>query len=247
MGTIHHGDCFEVMPTIPEGSIDLVLCDLPYGSTANPWDVVLPFDRLWSAYLRVAKPSAAFVLFGTGLFTARLALSNERMYKHEIIWHKSKSGSGFTAKFRPVAKHENIIVFGRGRVTYNPQMLPGKPYARDDRGHKTNNMQYGLRGKVRRNDGTRHPGSVQFVQQKWRRQDQQHPTQKPPELMEWLIRSYSNPGDVVLDNAMGCGSTCVAAINCGREYVGIEKDETYFRAARANVDAATRAIIAPGV
>jgi DNA modification methylase len=171
---VYLGDCLEIMKNIPDKSVDLIICDLPFGSTVNQWDVIIPFDLLWNQYKRIMKNDTAILLFGTGLFTHKLALSNEKMYKYDIIWHKSKSGSSFTAKYRPVAKHENILVFGKGKTKYNPQMLPGEPYKRKWTEHKKNNMKYGFNGVVHDNDGTRHPSTVQFFQQKWRRQDQLH-------------------------------------------------------------------------
>jgi site-specific DNA-methyltransferase (adenine-specific) len=225
---VYLGDCLEIMKDIPDKSVDLIICDLPFGSTANQWDVIIPFDLLWNQYKRIMKNDTAILLFGTGLFTHKLALSNEKMYKYDIIWHKSKSGSSFTAKYRPVAKHENILVFGKGKTKYNPQMLPGEPYKRKWTEHKKNNMKYGFNGVVHDNDGTRHPSTVQFFQQKWRRQDQLHPCQKPVELLEWLIKSYSNEGDTVLDNCSGSGTMAIAAINTKRNWILIEKDKEYY-------------------
>ena len=225
---VYLGDCLEIMKDIPDKSVDLIVCDLPFGSTANQWDVIIPFDLLWNQYKRIMKNDTAILLFGTGLFTHKLALSNEKMYKYDIIWHKSKSGSSFTAKYRPVAKHENILVFGKGKTKYNPQMLPGEPYKRKWTEHKKNNMKYGFNGVVHDNDGTRHPSTVQFFQQKWRRQDQLHPCQKPIELLEWLIKSYSNEGDTILDNCSGSGTMAIAAINTNRNWILIEKDKEYY-------------------
>ena len=224
---VYNGDCLEIMKNIPDKSIDLIVCDLPFGSTANNWDIIIPFEPLWEQYKRIMKKETPIILFGTGLFAYKLALSNEKMFKYEIIWHKSKSGSAFTAKYRPVAKHENILVFGKGKIKYNPQLIEGEPYKRKWTEHKLNNMKYGFKGVEHDNKGTRHPGSVQFFQQKWRRQDQVHPTQKPVELLEWIIKSYSNEGDIVLDNAAGSGTTGVACINTNRNYILIEKEQKY--------------------
>lgn len=225
---VYLGDCLEVMKNIPDKSIDLIVSDPPFGSTANHWDDIIPFNKMWEQYKRIMKDDTPIILFGTGLFAYKLALSNEKMFKYEIIWHKSKSGSAFTAKYRPIAKHENILVFGKGKIKYNPQLIEGEPYKRKWTEHKVNNMKYGFKGVEHNNDGTRHPGSVQFFQQKWRRQDQIHPTQKPVELLEWIIKSYSNEGDIILDNTAGSGTTGLACINTNRNYILIEKEKKYF-------------------
>lgn len=234
------GDCLEKMKDIPDKSIDMVLCDLPYGTTKCHWDSILQFDSLWEQYNRICKMNAPIVLFGTQPFTTTLIASNIGMFKHEIIWHKSKSGSAFTAKFRPVCKHENIIVFGNGKITYNPQTIEGEPYYRkrkQNTGNKPNNHLLGVTSDSEtKNTGFRYPSTVQFFQQKWRRQDQIHPTQKPVELLEWLIKSYSNENDIVLDNTMGSGSTGVACINTKRNFIGIEKDDKYFEIAKKRIE-----------
>lgn len=229
---IHFGDCLEIMNDIQDKSIDFICCDLPYGSTKNHWDIIIPFDELWEQYKRIIKDDGAIALFGTGLFAYKLALSNEKMYKYEIIWHKSKSGSSFTAKYRPIQKHENILIFGKGKVVYNPQLEEGKPYYRKrkaNNGDKPNNHKLGVTSESETiNDGFRYPSTIQFFQQKWRRQDQLHSTQKPIELIEWLIKSYSNEGDIILDNTAGSSTTAIAAINTNRNWIMIEKDKNYY-------------------
>ena len=226
------GDCIEKMKAIPDKSIDFICCDLPYGTTKNNWDIVIPFDELWEQYNRIIKDDGGIALFASGLFTSKLALSNEKMFKHEIIWHKSKSGSSFTAKYRPVQKHENILIFGKGKIVYNPQLEKGEPYYRKrkaNKGNKPNNHKLGVTSESETNNtGFRYPSTVQFFQQKWRRQDQLHPTQKPIKLIEWLIKSYSNEESTVLDNTMGSCSTGVACIRNNRNFIGIEKDKKYF-------------------
>lgn len=233
-----HGDCLVEMKNIPDKSIDMILCDLPYGSTANKWDVIIPFDKLWEYYERIIKPKGNIVLFGNGLFAYKLALSNEKLYRYDLIWEKSKCGSPLTAKYMPLKKHEHILIFGKSASMYNPQMTEGKPYKRKFTPNKTNNMQYGIKGVSTDNKGTRHPISVLKFAQKWRRQDQVHPTQKPVELLEWLIKSYSNEGDTILDNTMGSGSTMVACVNTNRKGIGIELDEKYFEIAKNRVEKA---------
>lgn len=234
---LFQGDCMEIMRAIPDGTVDMVMCDLPYGTTACKWDSILPFEPLWAEYRRVCKPAAAIVLTASQPFTSALLMSNPKMFKHEWIWHKSKSGSAFTARFRPLARHENVLVFSSGSPCYNPQMREGTPYSRTRRPGAKNNHKLGL-GKavnVTINTGLRYPESVIFVQQKWRRQDQVHPTQKPVPLMEYLIRTYTNEGDTVLDNTMGSGTTGVACANTGRAFVGIERDPAYFKSASERI------------
>lgn len=233
-----NGDCLIEMKNIPDKSIDMILCDLPYGSTANKWDVIIPFDKLWKEYERIIKPKGNIILFGTGLFAFKLALSNEKLYRYEIVWKKSKCGSPLTAKYMPLKKHELILVFGESASKYNPQMTEGTPYKRKYTPNKTNNMEFGIKGVQTDNKGTRHPITVLDFPQKWRRQDQVHPTQKPVELLEWLIRSYSDEGDTVLDNCMGSGSTMIACVNTKRKGIGIEMDEKYFEIAKNRVEKA---------
>lgn len=229
---IRNGDCIELMKSIQDKSIDFICCDLPYGSTKNHWDIIIPFEDIWIQYKRIIKDDGAIALFGTGLFAYKLALSNEKMYKYEIIWSKSKCGSSFTAKYRPLQKHENILIFGKGRIVYNPQLEEGEPYYRkrkSNNGDKPNNHKLGVTSESETtNDGFRYPSTVQFFQQKWRRQDQLHSTQKPVELIEWLIYSYSNEGDTVLDNTFGSCSCGIACVNTSRNFIGIEKDIKYF-------------------
>ncbi len=226
------GDTIEQMRLIPNKSIDFICCDLPYGSTKNYWDIIIPFEQLWLEYTRIIKSNGAIALFGTGLFAHKLALSNEKMYKYDIVWHKSKSGSSFTAKYRPIQKHENILIFGKGKVIYNPQLEKGEPYYRKrkaNKGDKPNNHNLGVVSVSETvNDGFRYPSTVQYFQQKWRRQDQLHSTQKPVELIEWLIKSYSNEKDIVLDNTFGSGTCAIACINTNRNFIGIEKDKKHF-------------------
>lgn len=230
-----HGDCIQEMQKIPDKSIDLILCDLPYGTTSCKWDVIIPFDKLWEQYERIIKPKGNIILFGTGLFAYKLALSNEKLFRYELIWKKSKCGSPLTAKYMPMKRHENILVFGKSASVYYPQMEKGKPYKRAYTTNKKNNMEYGIKGASADNKGTRYPISILDFAQQWRRQDQVHPTQKPVELFEYLIKTYSNEGDTILDNCMGSGSTMVACVNTNRKGIGIELNEDYFKIAQNRV------------
>ena len=235
--TLHHGDCLDLMRTIPDRSVDLVLCDLPYGTTKCKWDAIIPFEPLWAEYKRITKKDAAVVLTACQPFTSALVMSNLPWFKYELIWQKSKSGSAFTAQYRPLAKHENVLVFGRGRTKYNPQMRQGEPYQRVRKPGAKNNHNLGL-GKsesVSINTGERYPDSVMPFRQQWRRQDQVHPTQKPVSLMEYLILTYSDEGDTVLDNCMGSGPVGVACINTGRQFIGMEKEIDFFEIARSRI------------
>jgi len=165
------GDCLELMNNIPDKSVDMVLCDLPYGTTKCKWDVIIPFKNLWENYNRIIKPNGNIILFGTGLFAFKLAISNEKLYRYDIIWKKSKCGSPLTAKYMPLKKHELILVFGNSAAKYNPQMTEGAPYKRKWTPNKINNMKYGIDGVTTDNKGTRHPTTILDFPQKWRRQD----------------------------------------------------------------------------
>ena len=234
------GDCLQVMQEIPDNSIDCIICDLPYGTTACNWDIVIPFDELWQAYNRIVKKDSAIILFGTEPFSSMLRLSNLKHYKYDLIWRKSKSGSAFTAKYRPINKHEIISVFSKtgGKTQYYPQYVEGTPYKRvlhrnaDKNEHK---LGFSQTDAVFESDGKRYPDTILDFPQKWRRQDQVHPTQKPVELLEWLINSYTQEGNLVLDNCMGSGTTGVACKHLNRRFIGIEKEPKYFDIAEERI------------
>jgi len=234
------GDCIEQMHTINEGSIDMVLTDPPYGTTACKWDSIIPLKPMWEQLKRVIKPNGAIVMTASQPFTTTLIASNMKMFKYEWIWEKSKSGSAFTAKYRPVNKHENILVFGKGKINYYPQKVKGEPYSRKHNVSEcdVNNHGIGFNKTIvhTENNGFRYPITVQRFQQKWRRQDQIHPTQKPVALMEYLIKTYTNEGETVLDFTMGSGTTGVACRNLKRNFIGIELDNNYFSIARERIE-----------
>lgn len=223
------GDCLELMKNIPDQSVDLVLCDLPYGTTQNKWDSVIPFEPLWSEYRRLCR--GAIVLTAQSPFDKVLGASNLEMLRYEWIWRK-EAGTGFlNAKKAPLKDHENVLVFYDKPPTYNPQMRSGfKPY-KCTKGGETSN--YNASGIVTtESDGTRYPVTVlEFSRDK----NKLHPTQKPVALMEYLIRTYTNEGDVVMDNCMGSGTTGVACMNTGRRFIGIEHDPDYFRIAQDRI------------
>jgi DNA modification methylase len=226
---LHHGDCLEIMRTLPSGSVDLVLVDLPYGVTQQKWDAVIPFAPLWEQYLRITKDNAAFVFTASQPFTSALVMSMPKLFKYDWVWKKPKGTGHLNAKKQPMRDKEDILVFAKGKPVYNPQMVKGEPYKA--RGGKRNDDTYGDYTSVRNdNEGLRYP--KQIIEFAIVERDKLHPSQKPLELMQYLVRTYSNPGDVVLDNTMGSGSTGAACIREGRDFIGIEMDEGYFEVAK---------------
>lgn len=222
-GTFWLGDCFEVMAQAPDASVDLILCDLPYGTTQNKWDSVLDLERLWAEYWRIAKSNAAVVLTAQPPFDKLLGASQIAALKYEWIWEKAKATGHLNAKKQPMKAHENILVFYKQQCIYNPQMVQGEEYKPGGGASKKDN--YGDFEAVRENDGKlRYPRSVQFFKHETK---PIHPTQKPVELFEYLIKTYSNEGDLVLDNCAGSGTTAIACENTNRRWVCIEKDEDY--------------------
>lgn len=229
------------MPSLAPGSVHLVLADLPYGTTANPWDSILPLPRLWEQYRRLLTPKGAIVLTASQPFTSTLVASNLPWFKYSLVWEKENGTNFLNAKYQPFKVHEDIVVFSpaassyskRGNMTYNPQMTSGTPY-------RSNGRKQGLhqfhtrpdRTEIKPNQGTRYPRSVlKFPSEKGL-----HPTQKPLELMEYLVKTYSHPGETVLDNVMGSGTTGVAALNTDRIFIGIEKDDHYFNLAKTRIE-----------
>lgn len=233
---LRYGDTIEQMKLIPDKSIGLICADLPYGSTANKWDSIIPLDKLWEQYERILQPKGNIILFGAGLFAFKLALSNEKLFRYDMVWKKSKCGSPLTAKYMPLKKHEMILVFGESASYYVPQLTEGTPYKRKWTPNKVNNMEYGIAGVQTDNKGTRHPITVLDFPQQWRRQDQLHPTQKPIELLEWIVNGYSKDTDIVLDNTFGSCTTGIACINTNRNFIGIENNKDYFNISLKRVE-----------
>ena len=244
---IYNEDCLEGMKRIPDGSVDAIICDLPYGTTANKWDSVIPFDKLWEQYKRVIKRTGAIVLFSQQPFTSALVMSNPSMFKYEWIWEK-EGGTGFlNANFAPLKIHENICVFSFGaaaptnnienRIVYNPQYTKGSPYKHKQRGGVISPNYSAVGAYTNINEGTRHPiDIIKFP----RDSDSFHPTQKPVDLLRYLIRTYSNEGDTILDNCMGSGTTAVACIREKRHFIGFELNKDYFDKACKRIDAERR-------
>jgi len=225
------GDCLERMKEIPDGSVDLILADPPYGTTACKWDSVIPFDEMWLRLNKLIKPNGAIVLFGSQPFTSALIMSNPKMFKYEIIWEKDKPSDFATAKFKTMKYHENILIFTKGKATYNAQMTIGKPNHSVGKGIRKKNNESGANTSIVTNkiDGLKHPKSVLKIN---RESKPTHPTQKPVALMEYLIKTYTNENETVLDFTMGSGTTGVACKNLGRKFIGIEKDAGYFEIAK---------------
>ena len=224
---LFQGDCLEVMKRIDDGVVDLILCDLPYGTTQNKWDSVIDLDALWAEYRRVLKPNGAVVLTSQGIFTARLILSNEPMFKYKIVWEKSKPTNFLNAKKQPLRKHEDICVFYAKPPTYNPQMSAGKAYDKGVRKDQLSGSYGDFQPHHVKSDGARYPNDVVYFKTAESEPERTvwHPTQKPVGLGRYLVRTFSNPGDVVLDNACGSGSFLLAAGLEGRRFIGIEKNE----------------------
>ena len=229
--TLYQGDCLEEMSKISDRSVDMILCDLPYGTTRNKWDSVIPLDKLWADYMRIIKTNGAIVLFAQTPFDKVLGCSNIGMLKYEWIWQKTE-GTGFlNAKKMPLKFHENILVFYKNLPTYNPQMSVGKPYKYKKDGISSSNYGNSNGTDTIINNGERCPKSiVEFQKDKGL-----HPTQKPVSLLEYLVKTYTNEGETVLDNCMGSGSTGVACVNTGRKFIGIELDDKYFEIAKNRI------------
>lgn len=235
---LHLGDCLEFMKTMADKSVDAVITDPPYGIHAMVWDVAQNFDPLFYYAGRFLKPKGNLVMFmgePSASFLRVRSASPRLCWRYDLVWHKSKCGSPLTAKYMPMKLHEGILVFGESAAKYNPLMTYGKPYSRRDTKTKTNNMRYGLKSVTTNNKGERYPSTILRFPQNWRRQDQVHPTQKPVELMRWLVLTYSNEGDTIFDPFMGSGTTGVACVQTGRNFIGCEIDPTYFAIAEKRI------------
>ena len=232
-GLFYIGDCLELLAAVPDASVDLVLTDLPYGTTANAWDIPLPLDKLWTHWLRVAKPATPFVFTASQPFTTDLINSRRDLFRYCWVWDKTKGGGFVNAKKQPMKSHEDVVVFYRQQPTYNPQMeIRGKP--RKKGGGKAS-PNTGVVPSVSFNNEY-YPRSI-ITASTGSRVDKFHPTQKPTELFEYLIRTYSNVDDVVLDCCAGAGTTAVAAEAAGCKWICMEKDESYAKQAIARIEA----------
>jgi len=241
-----HGDCLKEMFDIPDKSVDMVCCDMPYGTTACKWDTVLPLDMLWYHYKRICKDGAAIVLNASQPFTTTLISSNMKMFRHELIWDKCVGGAFVLAKKRILPAHENILLFASGMPTYNPQMQvkPRKDRRPKRPDSKCTNQSIKTAGGIRKQsklykEEEKYPTSIlRYPKQmaECNNTVRVHPTQKPIKLMEFLIKTYTNEGDTVLDNCMGSGTTGVACKNLNRDFIGIEIDKEYFEIAKQRIE-----------
>lgn len=248
--TLMLGDCLERMKEIPDGSVDMILCDLPYGITQNKFDSVIPFEPLWEQYWRVLKPTGVVALTASQPFTSALVMSQPKFYRHEWIWIKNR-GSNFANTVRePMKEHESVLIFSKGKWTYNKQMQERTGGGRDLIGKKvgTGKAQRAGVGKFKEFTETASLPELRVPSshQKFNTEVGLHPTQKPVALMEYLIKTYTNEGETVLDNCMGSGTTGVACLNTGRSFIGIEKDEKYFSIAKERIEKIGSSIVFEG-
>jgi len=234
---LRKGNCLEVMKDIPDNSIDAIITDPPYGTTACKWDSVIDFELMWEQLHRIIKPNGAIVLFGSEPFSSALRMSNIKNYRYDLIWNKIRAAGFLNANRMPLKQHENISLFYKKLPTYNPQKYIDKPY--DKTKYNGKDMKENVLGsyvsKSSKNNGERFPKSILKFSQNWSRQQQIHPTQKPIPLMEYLIKTYTNEDETVLDFTMGSGSTGVAAKNLNRNFIGIEMDDNYFNIAKERI------------
>ena len=241
MASIKQGDCLELMREIPDKSIDMILCDLPYGTTQNKSDIIIPFDKLWNSYERIIKDNGAIVLFAQGVFYVDLINSNRKLFRYDLIWDKVLTSGFLNAKRMPLRQHEQIAVFYKKLPKYNPQFTSGKPLHSKGKTYKDKpivNQNYGVfhtADDSRAGSTEKYPTSI-LKFQKPHPSISVHRTQKSVELLEWLINTYTDEGETVLDNCMGSGSTGVACVNTNRNFIGYELDEKYFEIAEKRIN-----------
>jgi DNA modification methylase len=238
--TLYNGDCLEEMKKIEQNSIDCIICDLPYGQTSFDWDVIIDFNKLWTSYNRILKESSTTILFSSGLFTYSLYASNMKDYKYKLIWKKNVPTGMTSAKNRPMKYYEEILVFQRGKPAYNPQMKErvgiGKSCYKYDHYCGDSNHVKLDKQKKRYDPDFVLPSDILEFNVVPNRSGKLHPTQKPVDLIEWLVKTYTNEGDVVLDNCMGSGSTGVSCVQTHRNFIGIELNKDYFEIAKHRID-----------
>ena len=234
--TLLQGNCLELMKDIPDKSIDLILCDLPYGTTRNSWDEVIPFDKLWAQYNRIIKDNGAILLFAQGKFYVNLVSSNMKMFRYDLVWDKELVSGFLNAKRMPLRRHEQVAVFSKHLPTYNPQFTQGKPLHSKGTSYKEKELTNNNYGDFKATDDDRAGSTEKYPTSIMKFQKPHpsvcvHPTEKPVALLEYLVKTYTNERDVVLDNCMGSGSTGVACQNTNREFIGMELDEDYYKLA----------------
>jgi len=232
---LYHGDCLEILPTFPPASVDAIITDLPYGTTACEWDSIIPLAPMWEQVKRVLKPNGVFITTSSNPFTSVLIMSNINKFRHEWIWEKSLSGSPALCNHAPMKIHETGVVFGYGSITFNPQLTKGRLRMKGISGKSIEGQKFvssGVNTGIENDDY--YPRSIQYFSN-GDRINKQHPTQKPVSLYEYLVRTYTNAGETVLDICMGSGTTGVAAIQTGRNFIGIEKEQKYFEIASRRI------------
>ena len=244
LNKIYNEDCLIGMQDIPDNSIDCIICDLPYNITKLSWDILIPFDKLWEQYNRIIKPTGNIILFSSGMFTYKLIESNIKNFRYKLIWKKNVPTGMGSAKYRPMKYYEEICVFGSAKATYNPIMKErvgiGKGcYNYDHYCGDSNHLQFNKQKKRYDPDWVQ-PSDVLEFNVVPNRNGKLHPTQKPVELVEYLIKTYSNEGDNILDNCMGSGTTAIAAINTNRNFIGFELDKNYFDIANERISEHTK-------
>lgn len=235
--TLYHADCFDVFPSIPDHAVDMILCDMPYGRTNNAWDAPLPLDALWAAYTRIAKPNACIALFADGLFMAKLMLSQQKLWKYNLVWDKVLTNGFLNANRQPLRQHEEICIFYRQQPVYHPQKTVGAISHSKGKEKNTGNSNYNhynFCDNTQAHGNMKHPTSILRFS-KPHPATCVHPTEKPVLLLEHLIKTYTNEGALVLDHCMGSGSTGVACIKTQRQFMGIEKEESYFTLATQRI------------
>ena len=233
---LHLGDCLDVMAEIPDGSVDMVCTDPPYGTTACKWDAVIPFEPMWAQLKRITKPNGAIVLMASQPFTSALVMSNAKMFKYCWVWDKAKAANFPCVKYQPLKVHEDVVVFSAAKISYFPQMVLGA--ARKKGGYSVVREVAVMAGSPANYNNSYYPKSILDFSVAGNEDSRLHPTQKPVALMEYLIRTYTNPGETVLDFTMGSGTTGVAAANTARRFIGIEMDADYFTVASARIQKA---------
>jgi site-specific DNA-methyltransferase (adenine-specific) len=229
---LHLGDCLEVMKQIPDKSVDAIICDLPYGTTACKWDSVIPFEPLWAQYKRIIKDNGAVVLFASQPFTSALVMSNTKWFKYQWVWEKSRFANQMLAKVQPLKIHEDIVVFANDKAIYNPQGLIEINKVTKQGSKITDNNGGGIRKTSYLQTHTNYPRSILRFSSEGKTV---HPTQKPVDLLEYLVKTYTNKGDTILDNCMGSGTTGIACKNLNRKFIGIEQDPSYFEIAKGRI------------
>jgi DNA modification methylase len=230
------GECLEAMKQIPTGSVDAIITDPPYGTTRCKWDSVIDFELMWEQLNRIIKPNGAIVLFGSEPFSSALRMSNIKNYKYDWVWEKSKATNFLNAKKQPLRAKESILVFYKKQPTYNPQMTKGKSYNKGIRKKQTKDDVYGSFNQTEvKSEGNRYPRDVLYFKTAETEGETFHKTQKPVKLMEYLIKTYTNENEIVLDFTMGSGTTGVAAKNLNRSFIGIELDDKYFEIAQQRI------------